>query len=413
LITSVLKAEHFNKLGFYSLLIIYASVVFFKPIAPAIVKMLGEKWAMIIGSLCYCTLLGALIHVEPIAIYITSGVLGFGGSILWVGNGAFLTLNSTPSTRGKNAGLFWGIFQLSGIIGNLGAFFVLYYTSLNVTVLMWAFTVLGALSAFIMLISFRKPDTVDSLIDEDLPINNSGGGGGGGGELVQQSAMRLLLKFLSQKNTWLLIPFNFFIGYEMSYNVGTFTQLLDVKLIGLVMALYSLLEVAGGVIWGRLADKFDRRAVLGFGLFLYLIGLSLSFLYKLNIAKLAVIHAYLPYVVAVGLGLGDSCSNVHYYSAAATAFDDSLTATAFAVFQQAQALGSATGFLIAVYLPMETCKNNCDWVATGSFLPISIAALGFVSWVLFNFVDLDVVVSDRRDLIGKSNRKNEHSFDSY
>lgn len=88
-----------------------------KPAAPAIVKFLGEKWAMIIGSLCYCALLAALIHVTPIAVYITSAILGFGGSILWVGNGSFLTLNSTPETRGKNAGLFWSIFQLSGILG--------------------------------------------------------------------------------------------------------------------------------------------------------------------------------------------------------------------------------------------------------------------------------------------------------
>ena len=49
---------------------------------------------------------------------------GFGAAILWIALGAYVTKASTPDTVGKNNGVFWGVFQFSNVLGNLGAYFV-------------------------------------------------------------------------------------------------------------------------------------------------------------------------------------------------------------------------------------------------------------------------------------------------
>ena len=231
------------------------------------------------------------------------------------------------------------------------------------------------ISHFFFLLSIQPDKIVSHFEDESI-------------EIEQHSSSLVLLKdFLSQRNAWLLLGLNLFVGLEMSFNVGSFTKLLDLKLIGLFMALYSGFEVIGGVGWGRLADRFDRRAIFGIGLMIYLTGLALSFLYKLNLPHLSGVHAALPYLIVILLGSGDSCFNVIYYSATATAFDKSLTATAFAVFQMVQALGSAAGFLCAVYFPLgETCNKDCRLNSHGSFLPLAIASIGCAAWLMFQWM---------------------------
>lgn len=49
---------------------------------------------------------------------------GFGAAILWVAVGSYITKSSLASDYGRNNGIFWGIFQLSNVLGNLGAYFV-------------------------------------------------------------------------------------------------------------------------------------------------------------------------------------------------------------------------------------------------------------------------------------------------
>jgi hypothetical protein len=59
-----------------------------------------------------------LSQLEPLS------TLGFGAAILWVAVGSYITKSSLASDYGRNNGIFWGIFQVSNVLGNLGAYFV-------------------------------------------------------------------------------------------------------------------------------------------------------------------------------------------------------------------------------------------------------------------------------------------------
>ena len=95
-----LVSSLFKDVGFYSLCAIYISVCFLKPFAPSIVERLGERTVLFIGSACYVSYLAAWIFVIDAVVYATAALLGLGGALLWCAQGSFLTLNSTPKTRG-------------------------------------------------------------------------------------------------------------------------------------------------------------------------------------------------------------------------------------------------------------------------------------------------------------------------
>ena len=77
-------------------------------------------------------------------------LLGFGAAILWVAVGSYITKASAADELGKNNGIFWGTFQLSGILGNLFAYFI--FNHLNgSTMLFVALTAAGGVGVIILL----------------------------------------------------------------------------------------------------------------------------------------------------------------------------------------------------------------------------------------------------------------------
>ena len=71
-------------------------------------------WLTFVASaLMYCTYLGALIVPKTVPVCIGAALLGFGGAVLWTGQGTYLSSNSSDESRGDAAGLFWAIFRYS------------------------------------------------------------------------------------------------------------------------------------------------------------------------------------------------------------------------------------------------------------------------------------------------------------
>ena len=57
-------------------------------------------------------------------MYSSAVLLGAGASIIWVAQGFILANNSTNQDLLRNSGLFWLLFHLSGILGNIFVIFV-------------------------------------------------------------------------------------------------------------------------------------------------------------------------------------------------------------------------------------------------------------------------------------------------
>jgi len=148
-LTSLLPAG----LGNVSLTVCYLTVCSVIIFAPAVVHLLGEPRSMMIGASCYCLYMCSLIDLHPQLLMICSVIVGFGGSILWVASGSFLTRCSDENNRARNTAIFWSTFQSSAVIGNGSAFLI--FKHVTPTQLFVCFCLVGCMGAITL--TFIKP----------------------------------------------------------------------------------------------------------------------------------------------------------------------------------------------------------------------------------------------------------------
>lgn len=117
----------FPTLGQTSLAILYSVAGVSVFTGPAFTAALGARWTMVVGAACYVAYIASLAAAATPAmsafadalIFTASAIVGIGAAILWIALGVFITQNSTRSTYATNIGIFWSIFQLNNIVGNL------------------------------------------------------------------------------------------------------------------------------------------------------------------------------------------------------------------------------------------------------------------------------------------------------
>lgn len=124
--------QHFNgcmtglkyDLGNASLMIMYLAACPSLYVVPSVIKHYGSVATLIISGLCYALYITSLVYVWEPTVLASSCVVGFGQAAIWVSQGVILTTNSDETSRGSDAGLFWGVYSCSGIVGPAIGFFV-------------------------------------------------------------------------------------------------------------------------------------------------------------------------------------------------------------------------------------------------------------------------------------------------
>lgn len=109
--------------GYFVHGLIYSTFVTALWFAPSVVHITGPRLAMIIACVGYIFHLVSYGAEEPWLIYCSAIINGVTASVMWTAQGKYLVLNSTASTLPRNIGIFWFLFCISEIYGNV----VLYY----------------------------------------------------------------------------------------------------------------------------------------------------------------------------------------------------------------------------------------------------------------------------------------------
>jgi MFS family permease len=173
LAVTVLQNDGLNNLGFYSLSFLYLSFAIFSFGSSVIVKKLGNKYSLVVGAMFYAIYIASFIIASQNSIsksvirgtILTTAILcGFGGSILWVAQGNYLSICATDQNKGLFSAIFWAVYMGSGLIGDLFAAYVV--AAFNESVfytIMTALCILASLS-FLLL---RVPKRSDSDKDEE------------------------------------------------------------------------------------------------------------------------------------------------------------------------------------------------------------------------------------------------------
>ena len=74
-----------------------------------------------VGYICYTA---QLLYLTDLTLYTAAVLNGLGASLFHTGQGTFLSINSSQETTARDAGIFWSLYQLSGVLGNIAVYFL-------------------------------------------------------------------------------------------------------------------------------------------------------------------------------------------------------------------------------------------------------------------------------------------------
>jgi len=291
-----------------------------------------------------------------------SAIIGWGASVLWTAQGVFITLCSTSSNIGFNSGLFWGLFQLSILPGNIASYFILkrgddkpapdHYE----TVVGWddsnspLFVVLGlcCVTGSLCFLLLRQPDPFDGTPMRDSTKHF----------MTLADACRTVhntFQLLFTPRMLLFSPMMFYTGLGMTFWAGWFPRQQDKHYIGLVMPLFGLAEGIGGPLLGKVSDKLGRTSVICFGFVMQLGALFVSWLANEHYAK----HDDMTYFyfAAPMLGFADCAFQTQCMAVLSSDYHNR-SADAYAIYKLMQSLGATLGFFITPLFGASTASRH-------------------------------------------------------
>ena len=96
--------EGFNGDGYISNSLLYASFAISNFFAPWVIARIGPKYSMFLGGLGYTAYAAQLLYLSDILLYACAVFNGVGASLLWTGQGTFLSINSSPESAARDSG---------------------------------------------------------------------------------------------------------------------------------------------------------------------------------------------------------------------------------------------------------------------------------------------------------------------
>lgn len=251
-----------DDLGTTSLGILYLSFTFFSLVASLVVRALGTKNSLILGTTGYWFFIAANLKPTWFTMVPASVYLGFAASIIWVGQGTYLT--STARNHARNSGLhegtiignfngeFWGVFASHQVIGNILSLVVLKNETggrtSGTTVLFIIFLCIVTLGITLMCF-LRKEDSKE----EELSLSSSSL------RVSLLSLSKSVVAPLTDVRMILAIPLIAYSGLQQAFVWAEFTKhvvtpSLGVSGVGGAMAVYGASDAICSLVAGRLTS---------------------------------------------------------------------------------------------------------------------------------------------------------------
>ncbi|XP_030051819.1 protein unc-93 homolog A isoform X2 [Microcaecilia unicolor] len=287
-------------LGVLSLSIIYGTLLLssmFLP--PIIIKTIGCKWAIVAAMCCYITYTVGNFYPSRYTLIPTAFILGLGGGPLWTSKSTYLTVigNKYAEKAGKLGkdivnqyfGIFFLIFQLSGVFGNLISSLIFGHNSTKVEILnSSAYAHCGAgdcPGAFTSNNSTESHHPAKILVYTLLAVYTGCGilavaltaiflGGQTTEDKNQSFCTTFLATFyhLRDKRQCLLIPLTMFVGLEVAFISSEYTKsyitcVLGIQFVGYVMICFGMSTSLCSLFFGKISQYTGRIALLTLALY--------------------------------------------------------------------------------------------------------------------------------------------------
>ncbi|WOL20336.1 hypothetical protein Cni_G29141 [Canna indica] len=299
-------------LGTTSLGILYLSFTFFSLVASPVVRILGSKTALVLGTSGYLLFIASNLKPSRYTMFPASLYLGFTAALIWVGQGTYLTSAALSYAKdyhlhegtviGSFNGEFWAMFAGHQVIGNLFSLALLHDGKDGETVsgknlLFTVFLCCMVVGIILMCFLSKRNEK------ENGPATNSSIG----------YQLKSVVSLLVDKRMLLTIPLIVYSGLQQAFVWAEFTKevvtpSLGVSGVGGAMAIYGAADAICSLFAGRLTSGlYSITLIVSGGAFLQIIViLWLLFGYSLTSGQLGYIC---PLLIAAVWGVGDGVFN--------------------------------------------------------------------------------------------------------
>uniref|UniRef100_A0A2N9J236 UNC93-like protein 3 n=1 Tax=Fagus sylvatica TaxID=28930 RepID=A0A2N9J236_FAGSY len=319
---STLNTE--DDLGTTSLGILYVSFTFFSLVASMVVRGLGSKNALVLGTTGYWLFIAANLKPSWYTMVPASVYLGFSASIIWVGQGTYLTSTARSHARDYNLhegtvignfnGEFWGLFASHQFVGNL------------------------------ISLALLKDGTEGSTSGTTLLY------------VVFLCSMTLVITPLFDVRMLLVIPLIAYSGLQQAFVWAEFTKdvvtpALGESGVGGAMAVYGAFDAICSLAAGRLTSgPTSITLIVSGGAFIQaIVFLWLLLEYRLTSGVLGIVY---PLLMAAILGIGDGVFNTQLNALLGILFKHDPEG-AFAQLKVWQSASIAVVFFLSSYISLK------------------------------------------------------------
>lgn len=349
----------------------------FSVVASLVVRALGSKRALILGSSGYLLFIASNLKPSWYTMVPASLYLGFTASIIWVGQGTYLTSAARSHAKdcqlhegtiiGSFNGEFWGMFAAHQVIGNLISLALLRDGKggdnvSGTNVLFTVFLVSMVLGVILMCFISKSDDK-----EEDLIVYTSVG-----------SLLKTVIAPMLQTKMMLIIPLFAYSGLQQAFVWAVFTKhvvtpALGVSGVGGAMAVYGAADVICSFIAGRYTSSLSSITLIvpGGAVLQALILLWLLFVYSLPTGVLCYVY---PLLMAAIWGVGDGVFNTQLSALLGMLFKHDMEA-GFAQLKLWQSASIALVFFLSPYITLQAmlilmAAGLC--IAVSSFLYLAL-----------------------------------------
>ncbi|XP_043859451.1 protein unc-93 homolog A-like [Dromiciops gliroides] len=400
--SSLNKAEG---LGVATLSVIYASVIVSSMFLPSIlIKKFGCKWTIIASMCCYIIFSLGNFYASWYTLIPTAIILGLGAGPLWSAESTYLTISGNiyakkTGKRGKDIvnqyfGIFYLIFQSSGIWGNLISSLVLQQEPPKGEISKEQLTTCGTNDCFATSASSNSTKRpADELIYTLLGIYTGSGilavllivlfldsipndSEENEEEKNKSISSHLLETFqqLKDKRQRLLIPLTMYGGFEQGFLSGDYTKSyitcpLGIHYVGFVMICFAATNSLCSFLFGKISQYTGRMALYALGSAVHLTCIIFLLTWRPDPSQKIIIFLF-----AALWGVGDSIFQTQNNVIYGVLFVKNKEA-AFANYR----LWDSLGFVIAFGYSTSLCVKTKLYILLGVLI-LSMVSYGSVEY---------------------------------
>lgn len=347
-------------LGTFSLGILYVSFTFFSLVASSVVRFLGSKNALVLGTTGYWLFIAANLIPSWYTMVPASIYLGFAASIIWVGQGTYLTSTARShalqydlhegTVIGSFNGEFWGMLASHQLVGNLISLALLRDGTggnTNGTTLLFIVFLCIVTVGIILMCFLHKRDGKEAKGQPDSSVNFYS-------SVV--SLWKSAITPLFDIRMLLIIPLIAYSGIQQAFVWAEFTKYivspsLGVSGVGGAMAVYGAFDALCSLAAGRLTSGLSSiTLIVCGGAFVQAIVL-LWLLLKYSIVS-GVLGVVYPLLMAAMLGIGDGVFNTQLSALLAMLFKHDMEG-AFAQLKVWQSASISVVFFVSPYITLQ------------------------------------------------------------